>query len=157
MDEAGLAQVTAILTEAKQELRDIADYLYTYMYATCELLKDTRIDFRLRQIEDVRIKEPESVGRSLDVQNLAPEDVWQVDDIVGGRIVVGSPSDIDPLITKLRDDPQKLGQLDVSLIENSTGYRAHHLKGWHVGAGKSVGCEIQMGADLLEGPTRPWE
>jgi len=150
MDDAGLAQVAAKLGHSHEDLERIAKYLYFYMQMACLNLQNTSVDLRVRQIETVRIKSPESVGRSLDDQALTAADVWMIDDMIGGRIVVGSPSDVDPLIAAMQEKPEKFGLLELSRLDGNTGYRAHHLKGRYLVGDIAVGCEIQIRTALQD-------
>ncbi len=146
MDRNDESRVKEILTDAGEELDRIASKLHRYLEFTCKSLEGrSDMDFRVRLIDPPRVKRAASVIRAMKELGLSPEDVWSIDDIIGTRIVVVTDSDIQLLIETLRRDNQhSLVDLSQSAINDDSGYRAVHLKGWHDTAAGKIGCEIQI-------------
>jgi len=146
-------QVTKAWADRLEELGRILDRLRTYLEATCVRLRfhsvpDGAFDFRHTRI-DGRVKPHTSVIRKLEeAQGLT---VWDIDDLVGVRVVVDSWLDVEELTTAIEQDGRS-GACPLDAIlrvpydRHTDGYKARHLKG-KMG---DVGCEIQIRTQLLD-------
>jgi len=92
------------------------------------------------------VKTPPSVIRNLEKGGLGPDDVWQINDLVGARIVVVTRSDARLLADTISSDAlSPVGSLERNELHLDTGYRALHLKGWYSKMDSyRIGCEVQI-------------
>jgi ppGpp synthetase/RelA/SpoT-type nucleotidyltranferase len=133
--------------EAREELEQIKDRLANYLRTTCDNLgSKTDVDFRFRWVAESRVKGLVRLIDALDRGRLGPANIWEIDDIVGARVVVVTKSDARLLAEAIAVDPSApLTRVSVHHIDqDDTGYRAIHVKGWRRTTFGEVGCEVQI-------------
>ncbi len=151
MDEDTEARVASILGRHAQNLENAAARLRSYLEYTCRRLMESGDDFRYRFVDESRVKKPPEVTRALHEQRLPVDDVLIVDDLIGTRVVVVSPSDMRTLAGYIQNDAQcAVEGLEVIPITDDSGYRATHIKGRIKCGSTRVGCEIQIRTALAD-------
>lgn len=149
MDEQSIQRITRSWGVARDDLDRLASRLRSYVRLTCETLRDIARgqEFRFRPLEESRVKPLESVLRVL----TEADDIWQIDDMVGARAVVVTPSDAKRLADFIMADSQApLKELQLTEVDDVSGYKAIHLKGVAESTFGSVGCEIQIRTALQD-------
>lgn len=144
MDEEIELRVAKILGDCAARLEGAKGLMQSYLEFTCNGLAESAADFQY-MLAEARVKKPPEVARALGEQGLTVENAMMVDDLVGGRAVVVSPSDIRTLVNHIQQDQKcPLQDLQVENIDDDSGYRATHLKGWIRSGSMQLGCEIQI-------------
>lgn len=144
MTEGSELRVAKVLGDWATRLERAEAYLLGYLDLACKRLLETAEDFHYRLVE-ARVKKPREVTRSLGEQGLSADDVLKVDDLIGGRVVVLSRSDIEILVDSIQHDEQcPLEDLERRDIDDESGYRATHIKGRIRSGDERFGCEIQI-------------
>lgn len=153
MDAASEAIVASMLGRHRSELDRLADGLRSYLELRCVRLRDSiqHVDFRFRFVERPRVKELPSIVRAMNERELRPGEIWNIDDLVGARVVVVSSSDARLLAAAISDDSVGAAPLcpatslhSDEINDDRTGYRALHLKGAIRTSFGTVGAEIQI-------------
>jgi len=151
MDEQSEAQVAKALGQLGEPLEQAARSLWLYLENTCAALGESAEDFRLRFVDQTRVKKFPSVVRAIEEQGLGPDEVARVDDLIGGRVVVVSPCDAKVLSDAIADDIAcPLEQIAIDDVRDSSGYSGIHLKGTLVRSYGAFGCEIQIRTALQD-------
>jgi ppGpp synthetase/RelA/SpoT-type nucleotidyltranferase len=144
MDEETELRVAKILGDFAAKLEEARALVQSYLEFSCNSLAELAVDFQYMLVE-ARVRKSPEVARALGEQGLSQENVMMVDDLVGGRAVVVSPSDIRTLVDHIRQDQKcPLQDLHVENIDDDSGYRAVHLKGRVRSGSMQLGCEIQI-------------
>jgi ppGpp synthetase/RelA/SpoT-type nucleotidyltranferase len=147
MDQDERSRVAVQHAEARDELEQIKERLSNHLRVTCDGLgSKTDLDFRFRWVGESRVKPFFRVVDALERLNLGAAHIWDIDDVVGARVVVVTKSDAKLLASTIEDDPsfplKDLAAHEVN--DDETGYRAIHIKGWQKSSFGKVGCEIQI-------------
>jgi len=137
------------------ELSQIQDRLQSYVNYVCARLRfsnrQSQEDFRVRFIDQGRIKTLESIHQKLDRYKGKYPTPWNLEDMVGMRVVVISESDADRLASEFCSDEEcPLQEVTAKPVESEVGYRALHVAGWFRDTDPPVGCEIQIRTELQD-------
>jgi ppGpp synthetase/RelA/SpoT-type nucleotidyltranferase len=144
MDGETELAVAKILGDWAERLERAEARLRSYLEFACTRLREEPVDFR-HMLVDARVKKPPDVVRALHEQGLAPDDVLKVDDLIGGRVVVLTGSDVQVLLDYIEQDKQcPVEDFQCYHIDNESGYRATHIKGWIRSGAERLGCETQI-------------
>jgi len=141
-----LSTVSEILAAEEPQLALIELELRTYVEHLCSEIAieiGDRHWFRPGSSES-RLKRSKGVTRAFAEKDFDPAQIWEIDDIVGVRVVVLTLPDARSLADRIMLDPPKLTGLGRYDLSESSGYRAIHLKGWSRSNSHPVGCEIQV-------------
>lgn len=108
MDEDRKLRITTEWADHLEELRHVSERIHAYLQVVCaslvfEAYANDGLDFRLRFVDRLRIKEPVSIIRKLEARPKL-RSIWDIDDLIGMRVVVVSPSDVDKLTRAIISD-----------------------------------------------------
>jgi len=150
VDESDELRVSKTLGELSKDIDRAVARLRAYLEHAVAELSQAAPDFRYRFVE-TRDKKPREVARAIEEQNLTSDQVLEIDDLIGGRVVVVSPSDVREFAGYLVDDPgSPIQTAEAEAIDDDSGYRATHVKG-RISCGAFVaGCEIQIRTALAD-------
>jgi hypothetical protein len=100
---------------------------------------------------ETRTKKAPHVARAAGEQKISIDDILLVDDVIGGRVVVMTLSDIAAFWAAIhQDDRCPVHDLRKDSIEDESGYRATHIKGIMSHDELEIGCEIQVRTALAD-------
>ena len=157
MKAPDLPRVAGALALVEKDLDLIEGLIEHYLQLVCTRISVDRADKEWYRIAgESRPKPATSVTRALTEMDTDIDNIWEIDDMVGGRVVVVTLSDANELAHFIMDDDQcdleKLVRHDDP--DREGGYRAIHLKGWLQanveGTSTQVGCEIQIRTELQD-------
>ena len=97
-----------------------------------------------------RVKQSSSVMRAMAQNALSQDALWKIDDIVGVRAVVLTRKDAQELAEKIRLGATRLRDVSRYDLDEPSGYRGIHVKGWYDGPTHPIGCEIQIRSELQD-------
>ena len=144
MDDEIELKVAKLLGQRAEELERVTDSLANYLRYFCDRLVESEPDFRYRFVEG-RHKKPPEVARALEEQGLTADEVFETDDLIGGRVVVVSQSDIQDFVRAAQENREfPVKDLEPFDLDEDSGYRATHLKGWIDSSVGRFGCEVQI-------------
>ncbi len=138
-------------------LHKVLEEVQSYVEYVCSRLRYERFrssapgDFRFRFVDQGRVKTPASIFEKIKRYSGRYSSPWDMDDLVGLRVVVISPRDTIELAEAVSNDVEcPMQDVTYQPIESRVGYRAHHLTGWFRKSNPPVGCEIQIRTELQD-------
>ena len=145
-------RVAIALESARHDLERIETVLGGFVDQTCRQMSlERRAHDWYRVAGESRIKDAVGIARTLKERNASPDQIWEIDDIVGARVVVVLSSDIKPVADALMNSNSiVLRDMLPKPIDKESGYRALHIKGWLEDDARRIGCEIQIRTELQD-------
>ena len=134
--------VAEILTQANTDLQNALAVVRSYLEQIRDRESFSRAERSWFRLIEGRVKDVPGVQRKIQQRKL--KSVWDVDDLIGLRIVVATLSDASDVASILANDksgPLELKRRDLNL---PMGYRAIHFNGSLIRASHTYGCEIQV-------------
>jgi ppGpp synthetase/RelA/SpoT-type nucleotidyltranferase len=141
------------LEHARPDLERIQEVVGGFVHQTClEISFERRSHDWYRVAGESRVKDAAGIARTLKEKGAEPNQIWEVNDIVGARAVVVTLSDAEFLATALieRNSVVLHEKVCKAIDDRDSGYRALHIKGWLEDGDRRVGCEIQIRTGLQD-------